>query len=67
MGIFMAHDLFVHHFGCRSLCRVKPLVKGITKIGPAFGYRLVRPYFGNAFNLGLYLTLKKCIRNNKVT
>ncbi len=34
----------------------KALIKGITKIGPTLSYCLVRPYFGNALNLGLYPT-----------
>ncbi len=38
-----------------SLCWVKLWVEGITKIGPTLGYCLMRPYFGNALNLGLYL------------
>jgi len=36
---------------------VKPSVKGITKIRPALGSHLMRPYFGNALDLGFYPTL----------
>jgi hypothetical protein len=40
---------FWHVFTLRELY---VLVKGITKIGPALSYHLVRPCFGNALNLG---------------
>jgi hypothetical protein len=45
-----------------SLHQVKPLVEGITKIGPALNYYcLVHFSFGNALDLGLHHTLKWCI------
>jgi hypothetical protein len=32
------------------------LVESITKIGPALGYGIVFPYFGNTLYIGLYPT-----------
>jgi hypothetical protein len=42
---------FLHWISGRSLHSVKPLVEGITKIGPALDYCLVRHYFCNTLDL----------------
>jgi hypothetical protein len=44
-------NLIKHIFSSKSR-------EGIIKIRPTLNYRLMRPYFGNALNLGLYPTLK---------
>ncbi len=57
MVIYGYFQLFsIHWISGKSLCRVKPWVEGVTKMGPALSYHLVHPYFGKALDLGLYPT-----------
>jgi hypothetical protein len=50
----------------KSLHWVKFSVKGITKMGPAFGCCLGRAYFGNAFDLRFHPTHKPLEENSSI-